>query len=93
MFRTGSIQEADLTSFKGYAPKQTLENLTRKLGLPNTGSADGKVTCEWVIVGADGTVATVYDWKTGRTPHGEYDWHIGGHSHKAVDLILSILKD
>ena len=94
-FRLGTSVEANGTSFVGYAQKQTLANLTSKLGEPrflSESEGDGKVTCEWVIVGEDGTVATVYDWKMGATPVGEHDWHIGGRSSRAVSLIHSILN-
>lgn len=45
---------------------------------PNGQSGDGKVTCEWGLKFEDGTYATIYDWKEGETPFGEYRWHIGG---------------
>ena len=55
------------------------------------GSGD-KCTQEWILVGQDGTVATVYDWKVSRTPMGLYRWHIGGTSQKAVQLVEDALK-
>ena len=81
----------------------TLENL---FGTPSVSTGDPyeKVQTEWVI---DGKVfytdqwgdkdweyikATVYNWKTGGTPTGEYDWHIGGNSYDAVELIKEIIN-
>jgi hypothetical protein len=46
-----------------------------------------KTTQEWVLVGEDGTVATIYDWKWGTTPLHKCEWHIGGLSYKAVELV------
>jgi hypothetical protein len=54
------------------------------------GSGD-KTTQEWVIVGEDGTVATVYDWKQYSTPMHKCEWHIGGLSYKAVELVQDAL--
>jgi hypothetical protein len=39
----------------------------------------------------DGTVATIYDWKLSQTPKDLYDWHIGGHSKKAVTAIIQAM--
>ena len=58
-------------------------------GRPHSGpNADlDKVTCEWRLQFQDGTVATIYDWKTDRTPMGMYDWHIGGHDDRALSCV------
>lgn len=73
----------------------TYGDLVRVLGEPDigpNGDPGEKVTCKWCLQFEDGTIATVYDWKThGRTPRGTYDWHIGGHSKKAVDRVMEIL--
>ena len=83
----------------------TYDRLETLFGAPTYTDADPyeKVSCEWVL---DGKVyytdeygekdweyvkATVYNWKTGYTPTGEYDWHIGGNSYDAVDFIREIL--
>ena len=79
------------TSFMGYLPT-TYDKLVELIGEPNYGlSGDGKVTCEWVL-DIDGTVVTIYDWKCGSTPMGEYDWHVGGHSTKAVKALQEALN-
>jgi hypothetical protein len=54
-------------------------------------SFDGKVMCEWVLEFEDGTIATIYCWKLKTAPVEEYDWHIGGHSERAVDYVKNIL--
>ena len=93
------------TSYQGNVSTtySTLENL---FGKPTftTGDPYEKTQMEWVI---DGKVyftdqwgekdweyikATVYNWKTGGTPTEEYDWHIGGKSFEAVELIEEIIN-
>ena len=64
--------------------------------------ADGyKVDAEWIIEGEDGTIATIYNYKSGKNYNGKSgiattkitDWHIGGHNKKAVELVNSILTE
>lgn len=78
------------TSHKGYV-ETIYDKLVLILGQPKEGSADGKTTCEWKIEFEDGTVATIYDWKTGTTPKDLYYWHIGGHTYKALDYVEKLL--
>ena len=54
-----------------------------------------KVDAEWYVQFADGTVATIYNWKNGKNYCGESgkpleqirDWHIGGNSPQAETLV------
>jgi|APGre2960657373_1045057.scaffolds.fasta_scaffold175025_2 hypothetical protein len=81
----------NMTSYKG-SLTTTYGQLIQVFGEPDRGPNDlslDKVTCEWALKFEDGTVATLYDWKTGYTPMGEYEWHIGGRNAEAVDHILS----
>lgn len=50
-----------------------------------------KTTQEWILVGEDGTVATIYDWKEPCTPLHKCEWHIGGLNYKAVELVQDAL--
>jgi hypothetical protein len=86
------------TSLQGYINANYVE-LLEAFGEPTDG--DGyKVDAEWVIVGDDGTVATIYNWKDGRNYCGRdgmavwdiRNWHIGGHSQDAVDLVHESLN-
>jgi len=53
-----------------------------------------KVSCEWKIELDNGTVCTVYSWKTdGQIPYGEYKWHVGGRKKEAFDHLLEALED
>jgi hypothetical protein len=63
------------------------------------GSGYGKVAFEWAITFADGTVASIYDYKSSSLYNEENptpeqmrasdfsDWHIGGKSKRAEQLV------
>lgn len=92
IFKVNSKQTSvNGTSHKGYV-ETTYNTLVKVFGQPKEGSADGKTTCEWRIEFDDGVVATIYDWKTRTTPKDLYYWHIGGHTHKALDYLETLLK-
>ena len=75
------------TSLVGYV-RTTYTNLVANLGEPETGW--DKSTTHWTIEASDGTVCTIYDWKTDFTPQCEYDWHIGGrYERKSKALLLA----
>ena len=83
----------NMTGLKGEFPIAFAE-LVEIFGAPDYGpNADlDKTTCEWCLKFEDGTIASIYDYKVGYTPMGEYAWHIGGHDTKAnthvVDCII-----
>ncbi len=81
------------TSWKGEV-RTTFAELVKTFGAPDDGpDADlDKVTCCWRLKFEDGTIASIYDWKTDYTPMGSYLWHIGGHSPAAVDRVLEALN-
>ena len=91
------------TSLQGYVTT-TYDKLLAVLGKPTYTDGDPyeKVNCEWVLdVKAvdewdedDFTyeTVTIYNWKTGYTPTEEYDWHVGGKSFRAQDLVKEILE-
>lgn len=76
------------TSLVGYVTT-TYDVLVKELGEPITDIE--KSTAHWNIQAPDGTVATIYDWKVWRTPMCEYEWHVGGHSTRALLLVEFIL--
>jgi len=89
-----SDADINMTSYKGYIVT-TYQELCEVFGPPDDGPNDldaDKVTCCWRLKFADGTVASIYDWKTGSTPFGEYDWHIGGHNIKAVNRVKTAMR-
>ncbi len=94
-FMVGEASLVD-TCLKGYLPVP-FSRIVEVFGMPDQ-REDGKVMFEWRIAFADGTVASIYDYKAsnaydsdGFTPEQmrtEFrDWHIGGKSQRAVDLV------
>jgi hypothetical protein len=82
------------TSLKGYITA-SYDELVRVFGDPDVGPNDrnqDKVTCVWELTFGDGTVATIYDWKEGKTPMGKYSWHIGGRNNNAEHMIHSAFE-
>ena len=83
------------TSLQGYV-KTTYDEIVKVFGEPRyTSSGDDKVTAEWNLefdVDDECVIATIYDWKLGKTPFGEYDWHIGGYSTQAADVVAEYMK-
>ena len=76
------------TSLQGYMPAY-LHQLIEVFGEPEYGG--DKTTVEWALEFEDGTVATIYDWKTYETPLGTYAWHIGGHDYMAVERVYEAM--
>ena len=84
------------TSLQGYI-KTNYTDLVEVFGEPRYTSGDDKVTAEWDLEFdlGDGkyVTATIYDWKLGETPFVEYNWHIGGFSTEAADVVSQFMKD
>lgn len=68
--------------------------LKRLFGEPCEGD-EYKIDAQWCLKFPCGTIATIYNYKTGKNYNGREgqatsrirDWHIGGHSEKAVELV------
>lgn len=86
-FTTGNA-DINGTCLQGYV-ETTYARIVEVFGEPTSGG--DKTTAEWDITFDDGTVATIYDWKEYSTPKGYYDWHIGGHSKWAVELVTNLI--
>ena len=69
------------------------EDIVRAFGKPQFGnSPDGKIKSEWVGK-INGLVFTVYDYKSRLDPERNMDWHIGGKTKLAAELVcLYFLK-
>ena len=76
--------DINCTSLVGYVTT-TYATLVKAFGEPYTDY--DKSTAHWNIQAPDGTVATIYDYKEYTTPQGEYRWHIGGRSERALLLV------
>ena len=85
------------TSLQGYI-KTDYSTLVEKFGEPTYIGGGDKTTVDWQLlftaVDEDGERpinATIYDWKLRDTPYGTYDWHIGGFSMDAVDMVEKVV--
>lgn len=75
----------------------TYDELLRCFGLPGELFGDvEKVACEWLLIFADGTGATIYAYgeissEGHDIPAGPYRWHIGGSCTAGVDRVAEAL--
>jgi hypothetical protein len=88
-FKKAGWEAVNGTSLKG-SVYTTYADLVETFGEPEAGG--DKTTVEWALRFEDGTVATIYDWKTYATPMGPYDWHIGGKSKMAEVRVTQALQ-
>jgi len=90
-FTTGA--SINMSGLRGYVGT-TFKELCEVFGPPDYGpQADmDKTTCEWRLKFEDGTVASIYDYKTNRTPMMGYEWHIGGYDDRAVELVQECIN-
>ena len=89
------------TYLQGYI-KASYEQLVKTFGEPHDPDGDNyKTDVEWAFEFADGTIATLYNWKNGKNYLGEaeglelndiYEWNVGGNSDKAVAKLLEKLR-
>lgn len=86
------------SSYKGEI-QYNFWHLVNKLGSPVIGSGDNKITACWNLLFNDGTVATIYNYKDGVNYNKSNgvaldnitNWHVGGHSDKALTLVKELL--
>lgn len=90
-FTKAKIRDIDGTHLVGNVVTNRCE-LEAVFGPPGRRPGD-KITTEWLLKFADGTVATIYDYKHGRAPRidEDYDWHVGGHSDAALERVEETL--
>jgi antirestriction protein ArdC len=91
------IDEVDIngTSLQGNI-SATSKQLEAVFGKPDL-YEDEKVKVLWAVKfdGPDGEeIASIYDWKNDNAPGDEevYDWHIGGNSPLAVELVKNVFS-
>ena len=97
-FKTDAAFES--SSLQGYIYINHAE-LCEIFGDENSQGDGYKVDAEWSISFADGTYATIYNWKDGKNYCGEdgldvpeiTEWHIGGQSYQAVERVLEAVAD
>jgi hypothetical protein len=66
--------------------------LVELFGKPET-TPDTKVNVNWTIEFDEGSVASIYDWKTGIEPELNFIWNVGGFDHKVMGLLRDKLKE
>ena len=97
-FKEAAVSKVNGTHLQGVIDV-SYDQLVATFGQPN-GTGDGyKVECSWHLEFADGTIATIYNYKTGKKYAGPYgqlvelirDWHIGGHNNLAVARVQGAL--
>jgi hypothetical protein len=87
------------TCLQGYITV-SYSTLKRIFGKPTVGDGH-KTDAEWEIEFADGTVATIYNYKDGKNYCGSEgtaktkitEWHIGGKAQKAVELVTELIRE
>lgn len=86
-----------MSHLQGYV-QTNYQHIVNVLGEPQWTDGD-KTTAEWAVLATiayasgkeEEVLFTIYDWKTGSTPKGDYQWHVGGHDGRAVWLAEWIL--
>ena len=97
--KTANWKAVNGTSLKGYvyADFATLEEV-----FGAAGEGDGyKVDAEWCLQFSNGVVATIYNYKDGKNYCGDCgldveditEWHVGGHSAKALASVEKMLAE
>jgi len=103
-FENSEAVNINMTSLKGYV-KTTYEKLVETFGEPTFTDASPyeKVNAQWTLEfkvpfvdkeygdDFDYVTATIYNWKDGYIPTEEYEWHIGGFDHEAVECVEKVL--
>ena len=81
--------------------KTSFWELVDCFGEPTIESGYDKTTKEWILAFTvkdddgfeDIKVATIYDWKEVETPFGDYEWHVGGFSYDALELVERVIEN
>mgnify|MGYP003344966131 CR=1 FL=1 len=89
-FTKAKQEDVMFTGLQGYITTD-YKTLVKKLGKPHITGGD-KTTVEWQIKFENGVVATIYDWKYGKTPKGICQWNIGGAHKDAVYLVNQLIN-
>lgn len=95
---TNYFIDTNMTSLQGVITA-TYDQVVAKFGQP-TIADEYKIDAIWEIEFANGTVATIYNWKNGKNYNGPdgmdvqdmTSWHVGGHDYHAFELVLEALN-
>jgi hypothetical protein len=95
--KINQIDSAGGTALMGYVTV-SYDDLVEAFGKPDSVGDGYKVDAEWNLEIND-TIVTIYNYKNGRNYNGEdglavdqiTDWHVGGFTKTAVDLVKEAL--
>lgn len=87
----GNLEKISGSFYVGQIDLSFLD-IVRKLGPASAKSPDGKVKARWIIKFEDGTIASLYDWKSGTSIKDLSNWRIGGHSYLAMYYVYQIFE-
>lgn len=98
MFRKARNTDASMSSLQGFLDV-SYDQLVSAFGEPHHDGDGYKVDAEWVLKFEDGTIATIYNYKTGKNYNGDdgeevkdiRDWHVGGFNKNAAILVAEAL--
>jgi hypothetical protein len=87
------------TGLQGYV-NVDYKTLCKVFGKENCDGDGYKVDAEWLLEFSDGVVATIYNYKDGKNYNGRAglaksnitNWHVGGHSARAVANVEDMLE-
>lgn len=77
------------------------DELVKVFGEPGNNFDDYKSDASWIVKFEDGTVADIYNWKDGHNYNGEFgedvenidEWHVGGTSRHAFELVVKTVRE
>lgn len=85
--------EVNNTSLQG-SIDITYDVLVAVFGEPSHNPIAGEKTqVEWWLLFSDGTIATIYDWKSIYPPEEVPTWNIGGHDMDAEYQVKQTIKE
>ena len=90
-FENSEYVNVNGTSYQGKLEDISYARLVETFGEPTFKGDMDKISVEWCLKFEDGTVATIYDWKTPFKAIHNRLWHVGGFSHKAHELVRETL--
>ena len=97
--KTANWKAVNGTCLQGYIDAD-YKTLCKVFGKEDSDGDGYKTDAEWCLQFSDGVVATIYNYKDGKNYNGAVglakskitDWHVGGHSARAVANVEAMLE-
>ena len=91
--------KTDRTGFMGYV-QADYAALVEAFGEPGEGTTDGKTDALWTVLFTRKRVASIHNWKDGKSYLGEEGtpneqitlWHVGGRQREVLRLVAEVLE-